>query len=280
MKDHAVKIKRQVWLIVIAALLGFSCAPSFSLASAPTLDPLSMNTAIALTADAASAQTAAVAQGSQPIASSPLALSNGPTLDAASLGTAIAETSVAAIAQTQALIPNTLTPSLTPLPSKTPTITPTVTQTFVITLPPTATRPGPIPTSRGGGGGDGGGDGGDDITLPYTCKVTRVTPKNETKVGPNTRVEIVWLVKNTGDNWHKRSVHLVYAEGTLIPLVKDKDLPPLSPYDISGGDIVPTPPVIVKTPSKPGVYWTSWLVYVGNSPACNLRLTLIVQNPK
>lgn len=275
------RTRRQVWLIVIAALLGFACAPSLSLAPVPTLDPLSMNTAIALTADAASAQTAAVAQGVQPTAPV-LFVMDGPTLDPLALNTAIAETVAAAAAQTQALIPNTLTPSVTPLPSKTPTITPTSTLTFIFTIPPTATKPGSIPTSKGGGGGDNGGgdDGGGDISLPYTCKVVRVTPKNESIVGTNTQVEIVWLVKNKGSNWHKRDAHLVYVEGTLIPLVKDTDLPPLSMYDISGGDIVSTPPVIVKTPSTPGLYSTLWRVYVENSPACNLQLTLVVQSPK
>lgn len=262
--------KKRAWLIVIAALLGFSCAPGLA-PVAPTLDPLSMNTALALTAGAASAQTAAVAQGPQPA----LVLMEGPTLDPAAFNTAVALTSVAAAARTQALIPNTLTPSVTSLPTKTPTITPTVTNTFVLTPVPVFTLPVPTSTKKSGGGG--GNDGG-GYEPPYSCKTMRVSPSNESVLGPDTQFEVVWLVKNKGQNWPKKTVHIVYDAGTLISLVNDRDLPPLSMFDISGGDIVSTPSVAMKTPSNPGTYWTHWWIYVGNLPACGLELTIIVRD--
>lgn len=264
---------RRVWWVLAAALTGFACAPTLS--AAPTLDPFSLNTAIAQTAGAASAQTAAVAQGpSQP---APL-VTEGPTLDPAAFQTAIAQTVEAAAAQTQALIPNTLTPSVTPFPTWTPSITPSPTRTFVITIPPTSTRPGAVPTKRNGGGGGGGDDGGGS-TSPYSCKALRVSPANDSILPPDTQFEVVWLVKNKGSNWAKRTARLGYVEGLLIPLVRDRDLPPLSQFDVSGGDVLYTPPVMMKTPSKPGIYSTLWRVYVESSPACNLGLTIVVQQP-
>jgi hypothetical protein len=107
----------------------------------------------------------------------------------------------------------------------------------------------------------------------------RVSPANESSLPPDTQFEIVWLIKNKGSNWLKSTARLGYMEGLLIPLVQDKDLPPLSEFDISGGDTLYTPPVKMKTPSEPGTYSTLWRVYVENTPACSLGLTITVRQP-
>lgn len=262
--------KKRIWLVVMVALLGFACAPVLSLAPIPTLDPSSMGTAIVQTADAASAQTAVVGQGIQP---SPAAPAQGPTLDSQSFGTAIAQTADAALAQTQALIPNTLTPSVTPFPTWTPSITPSPTRTFVITLPPTFTTPLPPATRKPKATGDSGGD----INLPYVCKQMRVTPRSETILPANTQFDAVWIIKNRGQNWPGGTARIEYVEGTLIPITNPNDLPVLSPYIISGGDVVTLPAISLKTPAKAGYYATVWRVSVEYFPACNLQLTIIVQ---
>lgn len=233
-----------------------------------------MGTAIAQTADAASAQTAAAGLG-LPSASVEQIVAQGPTLDPQSLGTAIALTSDAAAAQTQALVPNTLTPSVTPFPTWTPSITPSPTNTFVITLPPTfkVTIPHPSATKKPKAPGDNGGD----IVLPYECKQMRVTPKNETVLPKSTQFDVVWIIKNRGQNWPGGSARIEYVEGTLIPITNPDDLPVLSPYIISGGDIVTLPTISMKTPADPGTYETTWRVTVEYFPACDLRLTIVVQ---
>ena len=264
--------KKRLWLLVIVALLGFACAPTLSLGPVPTLDPSSMGTAIVQTADAASAQTAAAGLGLLPTSAEQVVV-QGPTLDSQSLGTAIALTSDAAAAQTQALIPNTLTPSVTPFPTWTPSITPSPTRTFVITLPPTFTTPVPPATKKPKTPGDNGGD----IVLPYECKQMRVTPKNETILPKNTQFDVVWIIKNKGQNWPGGTARIEYVEGTLIPITNPNNLPVLSPYIISGGDVVTLPTISLKTPDKAGYYATVWRVSVEYFPACNLQLTVIVQ---
>lgn len=264
--------KKRIWSLVIVALLGFACAPTLSLAPVPTLDPSSMGTAIVQTADAASAQTAAAGLGLPPT-SAELVVAQGPTLDSQSLGTAIALTSDAAAAQTQALVPNTLTPSVTPFPTWTPSITPSPTRTFVITLPPTFTTPLSPATKKPKAPGDNGGD----IVLPYECKQTRVTPRNETILPKNTQFDVIWIIKNIGQNWPGGSARIEYVEGTLIPITNPNNLPVLSPYIISGGDVVTLPIISLKTPAKSGYYVTTWLVSVEYLPACFLQLMVIVQ---
>jgi hypothetical protein len=269
-----VNIKKRIWLLVIFALFESSCAPAMSLAPASTLDPLTMKTAIAQTAAAAYTQTAAVAQGPQAVAPSPIVV-NGPTLSPEMFGTAVALTAEAAQAGTQALIPDTLTPSVTPLPSHTPSITPTVTNTFVLTLPPRIVTSTAQPTRKGGGGGGGGGDDGGG-TSPYICRVIGVNPRNQSLLPTNTEFEINWAVKNKGNNWPHKSLSIVYVEGTLVPMVNANELD-LPKWEISGGDEVNLPPILMRTPFEPGVYSTWWRLFVKNVPVCNLTLTVIVK---
>jgi hypothetical protein len=271
-----VSAKKRTWLIVAVALLGFSCAPSLSLSPVPTLDPFSLNTAIALTAVAASFQTAAVAQTSQPAVAAPVLLS-GPTLDPETFNTSIALTAGAAAAQTQAMIPNTLTPSVTPLPTHTASITPTPTQTFVLIIPSTTAiaintnTPKPRATKKNGGGGGG------DASSPFVCKVQRVTPDHGTVLSPGQEFEVVWLVRNKKENWIKNTVNIAYVGGALIPLVDGAALSPLWDYDISGGDSVSVDGVLMKAPSEPGVYNTQWQLVIEGNAFCGLSLTITVQ---
>jgi hypothetical protein len=270
-----VSAKKRVGWIVAVALLGFSCAPSLSLAPAPTLDPFSLSTAIALTADAASFQTAAVAQTSQPAVAAPVLLS-GPTLDPETFNTSIALTAEAAAAQTQAMIPNTLTPSVTPLPTHTASITPTPTRTFILVIPSTAANTGtpkPRATKKNGGGDDGGGD----VVSPFVCKVQRVTPENGTIMAAGQEFAVSWLVRNKNENWVKDTVNISYVGGSLIPLVNGAALSPLWDHDISGGDSVSVDGVLMKAPSDPGVYNTQWRLVIEGNAFCGLSLTITVQ---
>ena len=267
--------RRRVGLILFAALLGFSCTPVFSSSLVPTLDPLSLQTAIARTAEAASAQTAVAPSGAKPILS-------GPTLDAGSLNTMIAQTAGSAATQTAGLLPPRLTPSVTPLPTWTPTITPLPTNTFFIKLPPTATKPAPINTINSGGGptatSRGGGGPPDPVSI-YSCRVLRVSPKDRSILAPNQTFSTVWIVKNKGANWPAGSVNLVYMDGSITQLVDGRDISPLSPYEISGGDTVTLPRIAMEAPSSPGVYSTRWSLQIDRTPFCVMDLTIIVKNP-
>ena len=268
--------RRRVGWIVIAALLGFSCAPIFSPSLMPTLGPSSLSTAIARTAEAASAQTAAPS-GAQPILS-------GPTLDANSLNTMIAQTADAAATQTAGLIPPTLTPSMTPFPTWTPTITPLPTHTFFITIPPTATKiklPTPKPTAtKKHGRGDGGGGGGGGKPQPYACKVSRVSPTDGTVIPPDTDFKAFWVVVNKASDWPGQGTDFVFDSGALIHSVSGYDFN----HTVSGGDEVALPNDIgfpggvdLRTPSQPGTYSTSWRLHIGNVYFCDMSLTIVVQ---
>lgn len=263
--------KNRVWLIVVVALLGFACAPVLSPSMISTLDPSSLSTAIARTADAASVQTSAVLQPAAAVAS-------GPTLDSNSLNTMIAQTAGAAATQTAGLIRPTLTPSVTPFPTWTPLIT-TPTVTFIIHLPATATKP-PTPRSGGSGGGSGGGGGGNgggDPTSIYSCRQLRVTPPNYSILSPGQDFLTTWTVKNKGANWPGNSVYIDFWKGNIPHPVNRYG--PLSHYEISGGDMVPVPNIRMVAPSQPGVYSVTWSLSINDTPFCGLNLTIIVRNP-
>ena len=265
--------RRRVGWIVIAALLGFSCAPVLSPSLIPTLDPFSLSTAIALTADAASVQTAAV---SQPIlAATPAVANAGPTLDSDSLNTAIAQTAGAAATQTAGMIPLTLTPSITPFPSWTPTIVPSPTPTFLLRSLPTATLPKsnpkgkPTPTHK--------------VTeepppvpeIKFDCAVLGVAPANNSIVAPNTRFKAYWTVRNTGTHhWQRDSLDIIYAGGTILHTRDGYDFSPY-PY-VPSGYSVTLPGVDLIAPSSPGTYSTLWQLRIAKVSFCSMRLTIIV----
>jgi hypothetical protein len=269
-------------MILMAAILGFSCAPVFSPALAPTLDPLSMSTAIALTAGAASVQTAAVAQPE--VQATPI-LASGPTLDPNAMGTSIALTVEAAATQTAAMIPATLTPSVTSIPTETASITPSPTATFYLVIPKTSTPlkidiPKATATKKkkgGGGGGDdgggGGGGGGRGEKKVYGCSVKSVMPVNNIVIPPNTLFTAYWTVKNTDSNWDAHSVDLVPAGGNITYLVEGIDLV----NTISGGTTLVLPGVPLLSPGIPGTYNTHWQLRRGSIGFCDMYLTIIVQ---
>lgn len=266
--------KKRIWLIAVAALLGFACAPVLSPSLIPTLDPASLNTAIALTAGAASGQTASIPQSAL---NTPAAILAGPTLDAKSLNTAIAQTAGAAATQTAGLLPPKLTPSLTPNPTWTPLDPPTATAAFVVHLPATATKP-PTPRSSGGGsGGGGGGDGGGEAASIYSCRQLRVSPPNYSILAPGQAFEVTWIVKNKGANWPGNSVFISYWKGN-IPYPVGR-YGPLSHYEISGGDTVPVPNIRMTAPSSQGIYTVTWNLNIDDRPFCGLNLTILVRNP-
>ncbi len=235
----------------------------------PTLDPFSLSTAIALTAGAASGQTASV---SQPILNTPAAIVAGPTLDAVSLNTMIAQTAGAAATQTAGLLPPKLTPSATLYPTWTPLIT-TPTAPFVVHLPATPTKP-PTPRSTRSGGGDGGGD----YTSIYSCRQLRVNPPNYSVLSPGQNFQVTWLVKNKGANWPGNSVYISYWKGD-IPYPVGR-YGPLSHYEISGGNTVSVPNIRMVAPLQTGVYTVTWSLSIDDLPFCGMNLTIIVRNPK
>lgn len=266
--------RRRVGWIVIAALLGFSCAPVLSPSLIPTLDPSSLSTAIALTADAASVQTVAV---SQPILATPAVAMAGPTLDSNSLNTMIAQTAGAAATQTAGMIPRTLTPSITPFPTWTPTIVPSSTPTFLLSSLVTATKPKgsnpkgkPTPTHK--------------VTvepppppvIKFQCRVVDVAPANNSVIAPNTPFKAYWTVKNTGEHhWQKDSLDIIYDGGTIPHLTFGYDF---SPYQyVPSGYTVPLPGVDLIAPSSPGTYTTMWKLHIAKISFCPMQLTIIVQ---
>ena len=274
--------RKRIGMVLLIAMLGFSCAPTFSLASAPTLDPFSMGTAIAQTADAASAQTAAVAQPG--IQSSPVP--GGPLLDQEAFNTSIAQTFEAAGTQTAALIPNTLTPTPTFLPTQTAVNTPSPTATFLLTIhtatpfklpKPTATKKGHKGGGGGGGGGgdDGGGDGGGPTPKAYSCSVVGVNPPNNTVVQAGTNFRVFWTVKNTASPWDINSVDLVYKGGDIPVRSYGYDLP----FSVYTDFVVTLPGVDLTAPSKAGSYTTHWQLSRGARVVCDLYATILVGEP-
>ncbi|MBI3172487.1 MAG: hypothetical protein HYZ25_02110 [Chloroflexi bacterium] len=275
--------KKRIGMILLIAVLGFSCAPTFSLASAPTLDPFSMSTAIAQTADAASMQTAAAVQPG--VQASPVP--GGPLLDQDAFNTSIAQTFEAAGTQTAALVPNTLTPTPTLLPTQTAIDTPSPTATFLLTIhtstpfklpKPTATKKGH--KGGGGGGGGGGGDGGGDdgggpTPKAYSCSVVGMNPPNNTVVQAGTNFRVFWTVKNTASPWDINSVDLVYKGGDIPVRSFGYDLP----FSVYTGFVVTLPGVDLTAPSKAGRYSTHWQLSRGARVVCDLYATIIVGAP-
>ncbi len=267
--------RKRVGLILIATLLGFSCAPVFSPSLMPTLDPSALSTVIARTADAASAQTAAAPSGAQPVLATP-ALASGPTLDSDSLNTMIAQTAGAAATQTAGLIPPTLTPSLTPFSTWTSTIVASPTPTFLLHSLPTATKPTgsnpkakPTPTHK--------------VTvepppvpeIKYKCRVIGVSPANNSIFAPNTHFIAFWTVKNIGDYWLRGSLDIIYASGSILHQTNGYDF---SPYPfVPTGYTVTLPGVDLIAPSAPGTYDTHWQLHIAKISFCDLYLRIIVQ---
>lgn len=275
----------KIWLIVSAALLVFACSAPELIPSAPaTLDPAGLSTAIAQTANAAMAATSVNAQTTASPAPLPPVNNNQPILGPDALNTVIAQTAAAAGTQTAALIPPTWTPSFTPFPSSTASITPTATQTFIFKLPTfTKTKtPRPLPTATkirknngggGGGGHGGGGGGGGGGHKDYSCKFISVAPPANSHFSPGASFSTVWTVKNAGDNWPGKSVDLVFRSGEQMGALNGYDV---SPYIISGGNIVALPTVSFTAPGTPGTYTSAWSLHIGQYYFCDLTQTIIV----
>lgn len=253
------------WLIV-SALFVFACSPVLVPSAVATLDPASLNTAIAGTAGAAAAGTAS--QGLQPAFPT---FAGGPVLDEAGLNTAIALTAAAAGTQTAALIPPTLTPSYTPFPTWTASVVPSPTPTFIFRLPTFTRTPKPAPTktpSGGGGGGGGGGDGKD-----YSCKVISVSPELHTAFNRSQAFQATWKVRNTGSDWLSSSADLVYVSGTRLTGQSGFDLD----ARVNGGEAVTLPTVSMTSPGDPGTYTTTWNLRIGKNYFCNLQVIIDVR---
>ncbi len=242
------------WMI-FAALFVFACSPVIVPQAISTLDPASLNTAIAGTAAAAAAGTAS--QGLQPAFPTP----GGDV----GLNTAIALTAAAAGTQTAALIPPTLTPSYTPFPTWTASVVPSATQTFIFRLPTFTRTPKPAPTSTPSGGG--GGHSG------YSCKVISVTPEPHTVFNRSQAFQTVWRVRNTGDDWLGNSADLIYVSGTRFTGQSGFDLD----NRVNFGDTVNLPTIRMTAPGDPGTYTTTWNIKIGKHEFCRLQVIIDVR---
>lgn len=266
--------RRRFGWIVVAALLGFACAPVLSPSLIPTLDPFSLSTAIVLTADAASVQTAAA---SGPIlAATPAAANAGPTLDSNSLNTMIAQTAGAAATQTAGLVPRTLTPSTTPFPTWTATIVPSRTPTFLLRSLPTATKPKANPRGKPTSTHKVTVEPPPPPVIKFECSVVDVAPANNSVIAPNTQFKAYWTVKNTGEHhWQKDSLDIIYAGGTIPHLTFGYDFGPFR-Y-VPSGYTVTLPGVDLIAPSSPGSYTTTWKLRIAKVSFCPMHLTIVVQ---
>jgi len=270
--------RKRIGMMLLVAMLGFSCTPTFSLASAPTLDPFSMSTAIAQTADAASAQTAAAAP--QPaMQASPVP--GGPLLDQDAFNTSIAQTFEAAGTQTAALIPNTLTPTPTSLPTQTAINTPSPTSTFLLTIH-TATPfklPKPTATKKPHKGGKRKGEDDDDgvVLVPkaYSCSVVGVNPPSNTVIHAGANFTVYWTVMNTASPWDVNSVDLIYGGGDIPVRGLGYDML----VSVGTGSVVTLPGAELKAPSKAGSYTSRWQLVRGDRGICTLYITIIVGAP-
>ncbi len=252
------------WLIV-SGLFVFACSPVLVPQAVSTLDPTSLNTAIAGTAAAAAAGTAS--QGLQPAFPTS---SGGPILDEAGVNTAIAMTAAAAGTQTAALIPPTLTPSYTPFPTWTASVVPSPTPTFIFRLPTFTRTPKPAPTSTpSGGGGGGGGGGGKD----YSCKVISVSPEHNTVFNRSQAFQASWKVRNTGSDWLGNSADLVFVGGTRLTGQNGFDLN----SRVNGGDTITLPAISMTSPGDPGTYTSTWNLRIGRNDFCKLQIIIEVR---
>jgi hypothetical protein len=263
--------KQTIRWTIVTALFVFACSPVLTPSLIPTLGPDALNTAIAETARAAAGATQGGEQILQPVSPLP---QGGPTLDPISLNTAIAGTAAAAATRTAALIPPTLTPSVTPLPSKTPSITPSPTQTFVFLLPTRTNTPRPPAThTPSGGGGGGGTGGGGDGKASYSCKFISVSPAAGTQFSRRERFQVVWKVRNTGDDWLRTSADLVYVSGNPFSAVDRVDFT----STVSYGDTVNLPAVSMRAPDSPGNYSATWRIQIGHVDFCSLPVSITVK---
>lgn len=267
--------RRRIGWIVIAALLGFACAPVLSPSLIPTLDPFSLSTAIALTADAASAQTAVI---SGPVhAATPAAVNAGPTLDSESLNTTIAQTAGAAATQTAGMIPPTLTPSSTLFPTWTATIIPSPTPTFLLSSLSTPTKPkGTNPKKKPTATHKVTVEAPPPVVIKFQCSVVEVSPANNSIIAPNTPFKAYWTVKNTGEHhWQRDSLDIIYGSGTIPHLTFGYDF---GPYQyVPSGYTVTLPGVDLVAPSSAGKYTTLWQLHIAKITFCPMRLNITVK---
>lgn len=255
--------RTRFWLIA-AALFVFACSPVLAPQVVSTLDPSSLNTAIAGTAAAAAAGTAS--QGLQPVIP---AAPGGPVLDANGVNTAIALTAAAAGTQTAALIPPTLTPSYTPFPTWTASIVPSPTVTFIFRLPTFTRTPRPAPTGTPDDGGGGGGGNGKN----YSCRLLSVSPEPNTVMNRGQSFQAVWRVRNIDDDWLGTSTDLVFVEGTRFANQGRYDLG----GRVNGGQDAVLPKVNMNAPTNAGKYTSIWYLQIGKEYFCRLPVTIEVR---
>lgn len=192
------------------------------------------------------------------------------TIVAATYGAARSAT---ALVRSQYTSTPTLPPTFTP--SHTPSITPSATATFILSFPIRTNTPTPKktstpkPTSASGGGGGGGGGSTDS----YVCRVIGVSPPLGAVKAPGALFTATWRVKNVGNvRWDHNSVDYLFRSGAHLHLQAIYDLP----VDVPVNDVVDLQ-VAMQAPAAPGTYTTLWIMHVGQTYFCSLKVTIKVQ---
>jgi hypothetical protein len=230
---------RKAKLLYLFTTIAFilACGPALATAPYPTADPNEINTIIALTANAASSQTAAAM----------------PTA-----------TFTPSITPTR--------PTETPSPTETPTVIFILSTPTKIVVPTfTLISSGGGSGSGSGSGGSGGNSGSSSDN--YACQVLSVSPSNGTTMKQDTDFDAVWKVKNIGQKtWDKNSVDFIFDSGTDMGKRDGYDLSNnvKSGQEISLG-------VDMVAPTKSGNYTTNWTLRVGSNKFCKMSLTINVK---
>ncbi len=176
-------IKFLFWFAILALVM--ACVPSLASTPFPTANPDQVNQFIALTANAAATQTAAVLPTSSPTA--------------------------------------TITPTPRNTDTASPTFTSTV--IFILSTPTKPIPPTLVIIGGGGGSGGGGSSGGGSSSANYACQVVSVNPSNGSSFKSRDDFDATWRVKNTGQKtWDRNSVDFIYLSGAKIHKIAGYDL--------------------------------------------------------
>jgi len=197
-----------------------------------------------------------------------------PTNPAGFVETMVAGTAAAAAKSTERASSPTPQPNDTLVPTHTPepSLTPTATVIFLLPTIPTIDLSG---GSAGGGSGEGGGGSGGGPSEPppeMACKVASVTPAPGAHVKPDKDFTTTWRVSNRGSaTWDANSVDYKYILGAKIYKQPIYDLP----FSVPPGNVIYLS-VAMHSPSKPGVYSSTWAMNASSTFFCKLEMKIVV----
>jgi Ig-like domain from next to BRCA1 gene len=185
-----------------------------------------------------------------------------PTAVRDTIQTIVVATAGAAQTQTALVLPPPSdTPTATLEPSLTPTETPTATATIIFIIPthtytPTETSL-PTATSSIGSG----------------CELVDQSPANGTVYGSRERFNVVWRLKNTGDQtWRSDSIDFFHSSGRDM---HENDIYDLPKNVRTGGEV--TFRVEMRAPGKAGTYTSTWTLGTQNDALCEVSVRIVVK---